>query len=75
MGHILLEGGAEFLFDRRVDPGENVNLVEIELQAAARLRSVLDANAAEAPEAGAVQHDVRIDPSLANKLRALGYAP
>jgi arylsulfatase A-like enzyme len=70
-----LEDGTELLFDRRVDPGENVNLVEIESQAAARLRSALDANAAEAPEAGAVQHDVRIDPSLANKLRALGYAP
>jgi leucyl aminopeptidase (aminopeptidase T) len=64
--------GAEFLFDRSVDPGENVNLVAREPAAAARLRGLLDRHLAETG-AGVVEKDVRIDPGIADRLRAMGY--
>jgi arylsulfatase A-like enzyme len=65
--------GKEFLFDRSVDPGENVSLVEIEKTRAQRMRSLLDGYLALEPETATVEPDVRIDPALAQKLRALGY--
>ena len=64
--------GAEFLFDRRVDPGENANLVALEAEQAERLRRVLDEHCAEG-EAGVVERGVRIDPEIADRLRAMGY--
>ncbi len=64
--------GAEFLFDRSVDPGENVNLVAREPAAAARLRRLLDRHLAET-STGVVEKDVRIDPGIADRLRAMGY--
>jgi arylsulfatase A-like enzyme len=64
--------GAEFLFDRRVDPGENANLVGIDGKEAERLRQLLDQHWAE-PEAGVVERGVRIDPDIADRLRAMGY--
>jgi arylsulfatase A-like enzyme len=64
--------GAEFLFDRRVDPGENVNLVAREPAAATRLRELLDRHLAET-SAGVVEKDVRIDPGIADRLRVMGY--
>ncbi len=67
------EDGRERLFDRGVDPGENVDLVEIEREQAARMRAVLDEHLAVEAVPGAVESDVRIDPGLAQKLRALGY--
>ncbi len=65
--------GEEFLFDRSVDPGENVNLVARETAQAARWRAELDRykEAGAVPEALAT--DVRIDPSIAERLRAMGY--
>lgn len=53
--------GAEYLFDRRVDPGENANLLTRELAEAERLRGLLDAHLAERDE-GVVESGVRIDP-------------
>ncbi len=64
--------GAEFLFDRRIDPGENVNLVALEPEAAARMRDALASHQAAEP-AGVVERDVRIDPGIAERLRAMGY--
>jgi arylsulfatase A-like enzyme len=64
--------GAEYLFDRRVDPGENVNLVARETAEAERLRALLDAYLAEG-DAGVVEKGVRIDPGIAARLRAMGY--
>jgi arylsulfatase A-like enzyme len=64
--------GAEYLFDRRVDPGENVNLVARETAEAERLRELLDAYLA-AGDAGVVEEGVRIDPGIAGRLRAMGY--
>ena len=64
--------GAEFLFDRRVDPGENVNLVAREADEAERLRGLLDEYLAEG-DAGVVEEGVRIDPGIAGRLRAMGY--
>ncbi len=64
---------AEFLYDSRVDPGENVNLIELEPAEAERMRALLDAYLAREPREGVLQSDVRIDPGIAQKLRALGY--
>ena len=64
--------GAEYLFDRRVDPGENVNLIEREPSMAARMRTLLDAHLAEGG-AGVVEKGVRVDPGIADRLRAMGY--
>ena len=64
--------GAEFLFDRRVDPGENVNLVEREPEQAARMRALLDEHLA-AGSADVLERGVRIDPEIAERLRAMGY--
>lgn len=70
----LAPGGREWLFDRRVDPEENVDLSALEPGQAARLRAQLDAGFGRAPAAGALRPEVRIDPALAERLRALGYA-
>jgi arylsulfatase A-like enzyme len=64
--------GAEFLFDRRVDPGENVNLIGREPAEAVRLRQLLDRHLNE-EGAAAVERGVRIDPGIADRLRAMGY--
>jgi choline-sulfatase len=64
--------GAEFLFDRSVDPGENVNLIEREPAQAERMREQLDRYLA-AESAGVKERGVRIDPSIAERLRAMGY--
>ena len=67
--------GAEYLFDRRVDPGENVNLMTREAAEAERVRALLDAHLAErdASHEGVVEKGVRIDPDIADRLRAMGY--
>jgi len=64
--------GAEFLFDRSVDPVENVNLIAREAAEAARMRALLDAHQSE-EGAGVVEKGVRIDPGIADRLRAMGY--
>jgi arylsulfatase A-like enzyme len=64
--------GAEFLFDRRVDPGENANLMAREVADASRMAALLDAHLAGRNE-GVVEKGVRIDPGIAERLRALGY--
>jgi arylsulfatase A-like enzyme len=63
----------ELLFDRSVDPGENVNLVEMESPQAARMRAAMDAYLAEGVAENVLETDVRIDPSIAERLRAMGY--
>jgi arylsulfatase A-like enzyme len=63
---------AEFLFDRTVDPGENVNLMSREPEEAERWRSRLRAHL-EVEDAGVVDGGVRIDPAIAERLRAMGY--
>jgi len=70
----LPPGGREWLFDRRVDPDEDVDLHALEPERAARLRARLDAGVGREPAADAVRPRVRIDPALAERLRALGYA-
>jgi arylsulfatase A-like enzyme len=63
----------ERLFDLRVDPDEEVDLIEIEPQAADPMRSLLDAYQQREPVSGLVRSGIRIDPQIADKLRALGY--
>ncbi len=67
-----IDPGAELLFDRAVDPGERVNLAGREPGEATRLREVLDAHLA-GPDAGVAARGVRIDPGIAERLRAMGY--
>jgi arylsulfatase A-like enzyme len=64
--------GAELLYDRRVDPGENVNLMGREAAEAERMRALLRAHLAEQGD-GVVERGVRIDPGIADRLRAMGY--
>ncbi len=63
----------ELLFDRRVDPGENVDLLEREPEQAERMRALLDAYLAAGPADDVLEQGVRIDPSIAERLRAMGY--
>lgn len=63
----------EFLFDRSVDPGENVNLIEREPEQAGRMRQLMDAHLKAEPLPGIVLPDVHIDPQIAERLRAMGY--
>jgi arylsulfatase A-like enzyme len=62
----------EYLFDRGVDPGENVNLIDREPAIAAQLRARLDEDVA-APAEDVRRAEVRIEPSIAERLRAMGY--
>jgi arylsulfatase A-like enzyme len=72
-GHIRpVASGAEFLFDLRVDSGENVNLVRREPDEAARLRALLEQHRSGG-SAGIVERGVRVDPEIAERLRAMGY--
>jgi arylsulfatase A-like enzyme len=61
------------LYDRTIDPGENVDLVEREPDEARRLAAILDAYLARESVPGVLAEEVRIAPEIANKLRALGY--
>ena len=64
--------GAEFLFDRRVDPGENANLISLEFADAKRMAGLLDTHLARR-KSSVAEKEVRIDPSVAERLRAMGY--
>jgi arylsulfatase A-like enzyme len=63
----------EFLFDRTVDPVENVNLIEIEKKQAERMRALLDSHLSEKTMEEVLDSDVVIDPDIEKRLRALGY--
>ena len=69
----LDEGGREFLFERALDPQEDANLVDLEPAMAQRMRAVLDAHLAVKARADTRATDVRIDPKIAEALRAVGY--
>ncbi len=69
----LGERGRERLFDRSIDTGEDVDLIEIEPERAQSLRDQLDAHLAAPADPDGVESNVRINPGLAEKLRALGY--
>jgi arylsulfatase A-like enzyme len=65
---------AEFLFDRCVDRGENVNLIAMatERTPAEQMRTMLDDHLARVVD-DVRQEDVTIDPGIEERLRALGY--
>lgn len=65
--------GVELLFDRRVDPGENVNLISLEPGQAERMRKEFDAHWQQEPADAVLERGVRIDPAIADRLRAMGY--
>lgn len=64
--------GLELLFDHAIDPQENVDLKDMESEEAARLREVFETHIAGG-DAGVRARGIRIDPGIAEKLRALGY--
>jgi arylsulfatase A-like enzyme len=64
--------GAELLFDRGVDPDENVNLIDLEPAEAVRMRALLDAHLAREAQ-DVLDTNVHIDPGIADRLRAMGY--
>jgi arylsulfatase A-like enzyme len=68
-----LEDGREQLFDGHADPQENVNLIELEPAEAQRMRAALAEHLAQPPREAIVERGVRIDPQVAEKLRAVGY--
>lgn len=65
--------GREFLFDRSVDPGEKVNLIELEKVRAAAMREQFDLHLAGGELEDVKQEGIRIDPNIADRLRAMGY--
>ena len=65
--------GEEFLFDRSIDPGENVNLIAREPVEAARRRAELDRYHASGVRPETLETDVRIDPGIEQRQRAMGY--
>ncbi len=69
----LDEEGREYLFDLAVDPREDANVVDLEPAAARRMRGVLDAHESVEARPDASRSDVRIDPAIAERLRAVGY--
>jgi len=73
MARNLTDPGREYLFDRQLDPGENVDLVDIEPGEADRMRAVLDAHLALETVAETLESGVRISPMISERLKALGY--
>ncbi len=63
----------EYLFDRALDPLEDVNLIDHEPAQAERMRKLMDAYLAKEALPDVSRPDVRIDPEIARNLRALGY--
>jgi len=69
-----LEGeGEEKLFDLAVDLAEDANLIDLEPEQAALMREVLDAHEQQGAREGIHRERVRIDPRIAERLRAVGY--
>lgn len=69
-----LEGDrSEHLFDLAVDPREDANLIDLEPERAKEMRQRLDAHEQTEARAGVNRERVRIDPSIAERLRAVGY--
>jgi len=69
----LDEKGKEFLFDRKLDPLEDANLLDFEPAQVEHMRALLDAHLATELRPGTHVEDVRIDPAIAKRLKALGY--
>jgi arylsulfatase A-like enzyme len=65
--------GQEFLFDRGVDPGEKVNLIDLEKRRASQIQAQLDRHLAKSPLEDVKEEGLRIDPEIADRLRAMGY--
>jgi hypothetical protein len=69
----LDEDGEEHLFDLAVDPREDANIIDLEPDRADQMRKLLDAHERTGTRAGVNREDVRIDPKIAERLRAVGY--
>jgi arylsulfatase A-like enzyme len=69
----LGDPGREYLFDRKLDPREDVDLLEIEPDQADRMRAILDAHLASETIEEIHESGVRISPMIRDRLKALGY--
>lgn len=69
----LEEGGEEHLFDLAVDPREDANILDLEPDRADHMRKLLDTHERAGARAGVNREEVRIDPKIAERLRAVGY--
>jgi arylsulfatase A-like enzyme len=63
----------EWLYDRRIDPTETVNLAETKPEIAAKYRRRVDAFRRSATKRGLPFADAQVDLATQSKLRALGY--
>lgn len=61
------------LFDREVDPGEYIDVSASEPDEAERMREILEAGLSRKPSKDVRETNVRIDPGIADRLRAMGY--
>ena len=50
-----------------------MNLIDLEKRRAAEMQAKLDRHIAEAPVEDVKQEGIRIDPGIADRLRAMGY--
>ena len=64
----------EWLYDRRVDPGETNNLAATKRDVAIQYRRQVDAFRRSATKRGLPAADAQVDLATQSKLRALGYA-
>lgn len=64
---------SEHLFDGRVDPDDQVDLIGLEARERARLNALLEKHRRHVPERDVRARDVRIDLAIAERLRAMGY--
>lgn len=69
-----LEGDEEeSLFDLSIDPREDANLIDLEPEHAEKMRDLLDTHERVGGREGVRRPEVRIDPGIAERLRAVGY--
>jgi arylsulfatase A-like enzyme len=64
---------SEFLYDRQVDPREDVNLIGLEPEEASRLRAILREHREAPMQENILNSNVHIDPEIAERLKAMGY--
>ena len=63
----------EFLYDRQIDPSEDVNLIGREPEQTKRLQALFRAHREVPPVQNVLKSKVSIDPGIAERLKAMGY--
>ena len=63
----------EFLYDRQIDPSEDVNLIGREPEQTKRLQAMFRAHREVPATQNVLKSKVSIDPGIAERLKAMGY--